>query len=40
MAQGADLERDRLREVLDDDHPATLLSMNNLAAVRRELGKL
>jgi hypothetical protein len=26
--------------VLGSDHPATLLSMNNLAAVRRELGDL
>jgi len=26
--------------VLGDDHPATLTSMNNLAAVRRELEEL
>jgi Tetratricopeptide repeat len=27
------------RRVLGDDHPDTLNSMNNLAAVRRELGE-
>jgi hypothetical protein len=28
------------RRVLGDDHPDTLTSMNNLAAVRRELEEL
>jgi Tetratricopeptide repeat len=28
------------RRVLGDDHPSTLRAMDNLAAVRRELGEL
>jgi hypothetical protein len=28
------------RQVLGDDHPDTLQSMNNLAAIRQELGEL